>query len=56
MLRIAKVKFMQFFHLDRTGNVETLLHARDVELDHPQVFAFDDDPSLRPQKSEGKVV
>lgn len=41
-----------FINLNRAGNVETLLHARDVKLDHSQVFAFDDDASQRPHKSE----
>lgn len=44
-----------FFNLNRAGNVKTLLHARDVELDHSQVFAFDYDASQRPHKSEREV-
>lgn len=43
------------FYLNRTGNVEALLHAGDVELDHSQVFAFDYDASQRPHKSEREV-
>lgn len=44
-----------FLYLNRVGNVETLLQARDVELDHPQVFAFDYDGSQRPYKSNREV-
>lgn len=42
-------------YLNGAGNVETLLHARDVELDHSQVFAFDYDASQRADKSEREV-
>ncbi len=28
-------------YLDRVCDVETLLHARDVKLEHPQVFTLD---------------
>lgn len=44
-----------FFNLNRAGNVKTLLHARDVQLDHSQVFAFDYNASHRPHKSEREV-
>lgn len=39
-------------NLNGAGNVETLFHARDVKLDHSEVFAFDCDTSKRPHKSE----
>lgn len=42
-------------HLNGACNVETLLHAGDVELDHSQVFAFDYDASHRADKSEREV-
>lgn len=44
-----------FFNLNRAGNVKALLHARDVQLDHSQVFAFDYNASHRPHKSEREV-
>lgn len=44
------------FYLNGTSNVETLLHARDVKLDHSQVFTFDYDGSNRADKSEQEVV
>lgn len=43
------------FYLNRVGNVDTLLHTRNVELDHPQVFAFDYDGSQRSYKSGTQV-
>ena len=33
--------FDDLWHLDRARDVETLLHARDVELEHPHIFALD---------------
>lgn len=42
-------------YLNRAGYVETLLHTRDIQLDHPEVFAFDYDASHRSNKSERQV-
>lgn len=42
-------------YLNGACNVETLLHAGDVELDHSQVFAFDYDASQWANKSEREV-
>lgn len=39
-------------NLNGAGNVETLFHARDIKLDHSQVFALDCDTSKRTHKSE----
>lgn len=39
-------------NLNGAGDVETLLHSRDVKLDHSQVFAFDYDTPKRTHKSE----
>lgn len=38
-------------NLNGAGNIEALLHARDVKLDHSQVFAFHYDTSKRTHKS-----
>lgn len=38
-------------NLNGAGNVETLLHARNVKLDHSQVFAFHYDTSKITHKS-----
>lgn len=35
--------WLDVIHLDRVRDVETLLHARDVELENPQVFTLDGD-------------
>lgn len=53
-LLIRKLGTFLFVYLDRAGNVETLLHTRDVELDHSQVFAFDYNASQRAHKSESE--
>lgn len=39
-------------NLNGAGNVETLFHARNVKLDHSQVFTLDCDTSKRTHKSE----
>lgn len=44
------------FYLYGAGNVKTLLHAGNVQLDHPQVFAFDNDASKRPHKSDRQFM
>ena len=42
----------QLCYLDGAGDVEALLHPRDIQLDHPQVFALHYDGPQRAYKPE----